>query len=811
MATSNLAQVNAARTQFVDANGAPLSGGTVTTYIPGTTTTVTTYQDASGQTANTNPITLDNLGSASIWWSGLIRMVVKDAAGNQIYDQVGGAGATGGIQILVLDTINSLSSTFVASFVTTIRASGYFVAGDIGKETTWTRTNLANGSPGTRRSLDGQNWILTTRDVRIEMFGGMTGTDCTAAFTELTNFLISIGGGGVEVVKGRQYSLTNAPPGVNMRYYGGGTLSLKENGTNTAAIFFSYGFARGTYYARNWKVCNNATRGNFITLTTPSDANHFPVGSLIIAISTNIYQVGNDWQPSYGMSNKVIASDPVTGNVELEMPMQEDWGGIQMALYQDWASGSPPPGWGQEQWAINCVWEDITFDLTAVAPSTYECQALAINGWYRSEVRNCRFIQPTAVFSNNGVCHSTWRNNIVYKWSTDSGNGGRILEIKTGSYNSQFYNTTVHSWYSITNVQPAVETGEYAAHITIDGVILDAPQYTCSYVYMNGTSGTPGSDIIFENFDFTVNGCNAFISIAAPNAGVPKQNYSEHIFRNCVINAPVNAQTLRLSPVLASVQFVADNIVAIQPNANGGSITATPAAIAVYDVLNYANCAIRKVQSNGPIFFNSANPYTSGTLSIRDCMVSTVSAANTNVTTHLQPYQIDLWNISRYNETLMRAGQVEKTGADITVNAASPTSVGTSAFPPYNSAFVWANGDGVRIDYSFFVRGSLGTKTITLYDADRAANVFSITIPQVSDGNVYRIIGEIYRFDAATYSGTVSVEGGGSNTATVYDVPSNASPSQMNFILYASVTNTSDSVVFQKTKMKFLQKYKDIQ
>lgn len=85
-----LSQVSPGRIQFLDANGAPLVGGTVSTYIPSTTTGVTTYQDPNSSTANTNPITLDNLGSAAIWYNGLVRMIVRDANGNQIYDEVAG-------------------------------------------------------------------------------------------------------------------------------------------------------------------------------------------------------------------------------------------------------------------------------------------------------------------------------------------------------------------------------------------------------------------------------------------------------------------------------------------------------------------------------------------------------------------------------------------------------------------------------------------------------------------------------------------------------------------------------------------------
>lgn len=77
-----------ARTQFIDADGAPLVGGQVFTYIPGTTTAKTTWQDINQTILNTNPIVLDDLGSAAIWGNGAYRQIVYDVLGNLIWDAV---------------------------------------------------------------------------------------------------------------------------------------------------------------------------------------------------------------------------------------------------------------------------------------------------------------------------------------------------------------------------------------------------------------------------------------------------------------------------------------------------------------------------------------------------------------------------------------------------------------------------------------------------------------------------------------------------------------------------------------------------
>src|ERR1700733_15751533 len=70
-----------AETTFFDANGNPLSGGSVTFYIPNTTTFKTTWQDSAETIPNTNPVILDATGKALILGSGSYRQVVKDVDG----------------------------------------------------------------------------------------------------------------------------------------------------------------------------------------------------------------------------------------------------------------------------------------------------------------------------------------------------------------------------------------------------------------------------------------------------------------------------------------------------------------------------------------------------------------------------------------------------------------------------------------------------------------------------------------------------------------------------------------------------------
>src|SRR5579859_495724 len=77
-----------AETTFFDANGNPLSAGTIDFYVPSTTTRKTTWQDAAETIPNTNPVVLDSAGKALILGSGSYRQVVKDKNQNLIWDQV---------------------------------------------------------------------------------------------------------------------------------------------------------------------------------------------------------------------------------------------------------------------------------------------------------------------------------------------------------------------------------------------------------------------------------------------------------------------------------------------------------------------------------------------------------------------------------------------------------------------------------------------------------------------------------------------------------------------------------------------------
>jgi len=90
----NLSAFAGAGAQFFDANGAPLTGGLIYTYLAGTSTPVTTFTSSLGTANNTNPIVLDAAGRtpAEIWLTGglFYKFVLKSSTYVQIgsYDNI---------------------------------------------------------------------------------------------------------------------------------------------------------------------------------------------------------------------------------------------------------------------------------------------------------------------------------------------------------------------------------------------------------------------------------------------------------------------------------------------------------------------------------------------------------------------------------------------------------------------------------------------------------------------------------------------------------------------------------------------------
>ena len=111
----NISYFAGAGAQFFDANGAPLTGGLLYTYLAGTTTPVTTYTSPSGAVNNTNPIVLDAAGRTpnEIWVDGGVfyKFVLKSSSFVQIgtYDNIPAVGdITTATTLITVSGTNSL-------------------------------------------------------------------------------------------------------------------------------------------------------------------------------------------------------------------------------------------------------------------------------------------------------------------------------------------------------------------------------------------------------------------------------------------------------------------------------------------------------------------------------------------------------------------------------------------------------------------------------------------------------------------------------------------------------------------------------
>jgi hypothetical protein len=84
--------------QFFTANGNPLVGGKLYTYVSGTSVPLGTYTDSTGSTSNANPVILDSRGEAAMWFGpSKYTLVLKDADDNLVWT-ADGVGTTQGVQ-----------------------------------------------------------------------------------------------------------------------------------------------------------------------------------------------------------------------------------------------------------------------------------------------------------------------------------------------------------------------------------------------------------------------------------------------------------------------------------------------------------------------------------------------------------------------------------------------------------------------------------------------------------------------------------------------------------------------------------------
>ena len=114
------------RPQFVDSNGAPMSGGTLTFYVAGSTTPQNTYTDSTGAVANANPITLNVRGETpnEVWLLGGVgyKLVLKDSFGSTVWTTDNLRG--------INDTTVTIDQWVAGPTPTYVSATSFTLAGD---------------------------------------------------------------------------------------------------------------------------------------------------------------------------------------------------------------------------------------------------------------------------------------------------------------------------------------------------------------------------------------------------------------------------------------------------------------------------------------------------------------------------------------------------------------------------------------------------------------------------------------------------------------------------------------------------------
>lgn len=157
------------KVQFLAADGSPLVGGKLYTYLAGTSTPTTTWQDLNQSTANTNPIILDARGEAVVWLDPALayKYVLQTSASVAVW------------------TADNITGATPATFMTDLIGPGG--AALIGMK----RTDLANSVATTLQLWNDSNFVNLLGDY----LDGAVGT-AAANTTALNNAISDLSAGG---------------------------------------------------------------------------------------------------------------------------------------------------------------------------------------------------------------------------------------------------------------------------------------------------------------------------------------------------------------------------------------------------------------------------------------------------------------------------------------------------------------------------------------------------------------------------------------------------------------------------------------
>lgn len=216
--------------QTFDANGDPLNGGQIETYISGSSTPAGTFTSSNGTTAQPNPIILDSLGypPSPIWLAGgtAYKFIIKNSMGVTLKTLDGISG--------INDSTVSVSEWVSSGFVPTyISATSFSV-------------------PGDQRSILQVGRRLRTTNTAGIRYSGISVSSFGAGITTVT--VINDSGtldSGLSIVEYGLISATNTSfPFAT--FSAASTIALTNDGTTNAAHYLT--FADGTTGQENLKT-----------------------------------------------------------------------------------------------------------------------------------------------------------------------------------------------------------------------------------------------------------------------------------------------------------------------------------------------------------------------------------------------------------------------------------------------------------------------------------------------------------------------------------------------------------------------------
>ena len=330
--------------QFVDGNGKPYAGGTVTFYsnYPACTVLKNTWSNSGQTILNTNPIVLDSAGRATIFGSGTYCQVLKDLNGNTIWTkETGDAASTStlGWGSVSGGTANAQTVT-VSGFASTDGQTFYFVEGATNSGALTLSVNGGSTISVVKPTTSGTS-LLTGAEVVAGNVVGVTYYSTTGQFQLITNNInVATPPGQVAT-----YAMTSCPSGwlaadgsaISRTTYailysnigstwgnGDGSTTfnvpdlrgvfLRGTGTNAnptvVAAGGAIGQAVGTYAADTYLNHTHTDAGHTHSYTTPSSNSQAIGGS-----GSNYYNTGSAATNTTGMGYASIQAS-TTGGTE---------------------------------------------------------------------------------------------------------------------------------------------------------------------------------------------------------------------------------------------------------------------------------------------------------------------------------------------------------------------------------------------------------------------------------------------------------------------------------------------------------------